>query len=484
LSRPNLVIFIPDQLRYDALGCSGNPLASTPNIDALAARGTRFENAYVQHSVCSPSRVSFLTGWYPHTRGHRTLGHLLKPWEPNLLRMLKDAGYYCAHAGLRGDTFAPGVTKDSTNRFGFSVRPARMFGKSPYEHDHRLARTFYHGRRASKGPVLDFDEACIRTSEEWLAEGMPEPWVLYVPLIFPHPPFEVEEPWFSLHDRSAMPVPLSPADERGEKPSYMQSIRQRYGTHRMSAADWAELAATYHGMVSRVDAQLGRIMQAVDRAGATQRTATFFFTDHGEYLGDYGLVEKWPSGQHECLLRDPLIVATPDGREGNVADAFVELVDLLPTICELADVESAHTHFGKSFAPLLQRGAAPHRDAAFSEGGFLLSEEALLERSGFPYDLKAGIQHDTPVSVGKVASIRTADWTYCRRLYEPDELYDRRRDPGELANLAQQPEHAAVLAQLRERMLDWMMDSADVFPWQEDPRFDVEGAVSPPEEAT
>ena len=473
MSRPNFVVFIPDQLRYDALGCSGNPLASTPHIDALAARGTRFENAYVQHSVCSPSRASFLTGW---SRGHRTLGHLLKPWEPNLLRILKDAGYYSAHVGLRGDTFAKGVTQESTHRFGFAVQPGGGFAK-PYPESHHLARAFYHGPRAGDAFCLDFDEACIRTAEEWLAEGMPEPWVLYVPLIFPHPPFEVEEPWFTQHERSAMPAPISPDDEIGAKPGFMQAIRQRYGTHRMSRDDWAEVTATYYGMVSRVDAQLGRVMQAVESAGAAERTATFFFTDHGEYLGDYGLVEKWASGQHDCLLHDPLIVAAPGGREGNIASAFVELVDLLPTVCELADIEVQHTHFGKSFSELLRDGQAPHRDAAFSEGGFLTSEEPLFERAGFPYDLKAAIQHDEPISVGKVATIRTEDWTFCRRLYEADELYDRREDPRELANLAGRPEHAETERQLRDRILDWLLGTADVFPWQEDGRFDLTGAI-------
>ena len=127
----------------------------------------------------------------------------------------------------------------------------------------------------------------------------------------------------------------------------------------------------------------------------------------------------------------------------------------------------------------MQDGSASHRDAAFSEGGFLLSEEPLFEQAGFPYDLKAAIQHDDPISVGKVASLRTADWTYCRRLYEADELYDRRGDPGELTNLAHQPEHAATLAALRDRMLDWMMATADVFPWEEDARFDTKGAIAP-----
>jgi arylsulfatase A-like enzyme len=473
--RPNVVVFMPDQLRADALGCFGNALAHTPNVDALAARGTRFERAYGQHSVCSPSRVSMLTGWYPHVRGHRSLTHLLKPAEPNLLRLLKDAGYHVAHAGLRGDTFAAGVTKDSTSRFGFAVKPKSMFMRSPFPPEHRLARVYYHGRRPHDGVALDFDEACVRTAEAWLADGLPEPWLLYVPLVFPHPPFEVEEPWYSLHARSRMPRPLdAPLDDT---PRYMRLLRERHGTDRLSSEDWAELAATYHGMVSRVDAQLGRVLAAVARTGAESRTLAIFTTDHGEYLGDFGLVEKWPSGQHESLLRNPLVIAGPGVRAGNVAASFVELVDLLPTLLELAEAPARHTHYGKSLWPLLRDGAAAHRDAAFSEGGFAAREAELLERAPFPYDLKSQLQHDDPECVGRVVSVRTREHTYVHRLYERPELYDRARDPGERVNLAGRAELAQVEAALRGRVLDWLLDTADVIPWEADSRFDAEGAL-------
>ena len=474
-ARPNLLVFMPDQLRADALGCFGNPVAQTPEIDALAARGTRFANAYGQHSVCSPSRVSMMTGWYPHVLGHRTLTHLLKPWDPNLLRLLLDGGYHVAHAGLRGDTFAAGVTKDSTSRFGFSIRPRTMFMPSPFPKEHKLARVFYHGQREADGVVLDIDEACVRTAEEWLGDGLPEPWMLYIPLIFPHPPFEVEDPWFSLHDRDAVPAP-APVELEG-KPRYMRAIREQYGTERLTPDDWAEIVATYYGMVSRVDDQLGRVLRALDRTGAADRTVTVFTTDHGEYLGDYGLIEKWPAGQHDCLLRNPLIIAAPDGRAGNLVESFVELVDLLPTLLELAEIEQQHTHFGRSLVPLLGDGALAHRGAAFSEGGFTLDEEPLLERAGFPYDLKSHIQHADPVCVGRVVTIRTEAWTYVHRLYERNELYDRRADPRELVNLAGRSEHAASETQLREQVLDWMIATADAIPWRADPRMDAEGAI-------
>lgn len=173
-SRPNLVLFMPDQLRADTVGCFGNAVVQTPAVDALAARGTRFTSAWGQHSVCGPSRVSMMTGWYPHTAGHRTLDNLIKPWEPNLLRQLKGAGYHVAVAGNRGDVFAPGVTEESSDFCGLLVQPDMDALGALYTADHpdghRMHRGFYFGR-AGEEPLLDADEAVVRTAEQWLVEG-------------------------------------------------------------------------------------------------------------------------------------------------------------------------------------------------------------------------------------------------------------------------------------------------------------------------
>src|SRR5439155_8822898 len=222
---------MPDQLGADAVGAFGSLVAKTPHIDALAARGTAFTDAYSQHSVCGPSRVSMFTGWYPHVMGHRTLTHLLKPWEPNLLKIMKEAGYNVAWAGQRGDTFAPGVTRASTTSAGFTVHPKMLWMRSPFDRDHKYASAFYHGRRDVDGVALDFDEATVQTAEQWLADGPAEPWLLLVALLFPHPPFEVEEPWYSLHERAAMPPPSPPSFDG--KPRYMRAIHERYRLDRL-----------------------------------------------------------------------------------------------------------------------------------------------------------------------------------------------------------------------------------------------------------
>ena len=161
----------------------------------------------------------------------------------------------------------------------------------------------------------------------------------------------------------------------------------------------------------------------------------------------------------------------PGIREGAVSDAMVEMVDLVPTLSEMCGLTLAHTQFGKSLTGVLADPAAPHKDAAFSEGGFTAQEEHLLERAGFPYDLKAAVQHEAPVYCGKATAMRTPEWTYIHRLYERDELYDRRNDPHELTNLSGRVELAEVERGLKARMTDWLLETADVIPWVADSRF-------------
>ncbi len=484
--RPNLVLFMPDQLRADAVGCFGNPVAQTPNIDALAARGTRFTSAWSQHSVCGPSRVSMMTGWYPHTRGHRTLDHLLDEHEPNLLRLLKDAGYNVAMAGARGDVFAPGVTEASTDFCGYLVPPGRdemtqmRNSLSVDRSDELMWRAFYDGDARAGGsptdPYVDLDEATIRTAEQWLAEGTGDgrPWALWVPLIYPHPPFVAPEPWFSMHDRAAVPAPI-PASAAVGKAGFIDGLRDAHRWAGLTPDDFDEITATYYGMVSRVDDQLGRLVAAVDRIGATDDTGFVFFTDHGEYLGDYGLVEKWPSGLDPQLTANPLVISLPGRAEGAVCGSLVEMIDLLPTLLDVAETEARHTHFGRSLLPLLDDASLPHRDAAFCEGGFRPSDHDLFESlNRGRYGPKTQLQRDRPDLVGLALGVRTDEWSFVHRREEGDELYDRRSDPDETTNLLSLDDRPAAVdaaaAEMRERLLGWLADTSDVIPWDRHPR--------------
>ncbi|KAI1641037.1 sulfatase [Biscogniauxia mediterranea] len=502
VEKPNLIIFMPDQLRYDSLGCTGN---KTPNIDAFAKRGTLFSNCWVQATVCAQSRCSMFTGNYPHVSGHRSLENLIKPWEPNLFRSLREeGGYHVACLAPRGDTFAPTVTELSVDEYGFLETPEFVpkFGgggsgsDDVQDKDSIWKRLFYKGLR-NPNEAMDYDDAVVRSALKWLERPPADkPWVLFMPLIFPHCPFQVEEPYFSMYKREDMPLPTKPEDRTGYEPRYMEQIREQYGTGRATPEIWAEVTATYYGMITRLDDQFGRILRKTEEAGLWGRTVTLFFTDHGEYLGDHGLIEKWPSGLSEPLAREPLIVAggglpAGDG-DGAAYDEMAEMVDLVPTLFELCGIGEHFPHCGKSLVPaLLAAGGGggggevmvvPHKKYAFTEGGFLVSEEPLLEQAPFPYDIKAALQHQDTTLVGKAVACRSKEWTYVYRLYEPPELYNRQSDPRELHNLAAVPEYAAVRSEMEAAVLRFMVESSDFLPWQKDPRFPKVELKSPLEQ--
>ncbi|GKT87853.1 sulfatase [Colletotrichum tofieldiae] len=428
---------MPDQLRYDSLGCNGNKTVKTPNIDRFAAEGTRFTNCFVQASVCAQSRCSMFTGNYPHVSGHRSLENLIKPWEPNLFRSLRERGGY--HLSL--DEYGFLETPEFVPRFAGG-------GKAePEDKEDIWKRLFYKGLR-NPSEAMDYDDAVVRGALKWL-EHPPagKPWVLFMPLIFPHCPFQVEEPYFSMYDRGRMGKPTSPADKTGYEPRYMQLNRERYGTHRATPEIWAEVMATYYGMISRLDDQFGRVVERTKALG------------------------HWDS--------TPLIVGGA-GLPGGVAyDEMAEMVDLVPTVLQLAGVGEHFPHCGASLADVLTSagkdgatGAAlRHKEFAFTEGGFLTSEEPLLEQAPYPYDIKAALQHEDTAVVGKSVACRDKRWTFVYRLYEPAELYDREGDPGELHNLAEAAEYGDVRRRMEGVVLRWMVASSDFLPWQKDPRF-------------
>ncbi|KAH8894543.1 alkaline phosphatase-like protein [Thozetella sp. PMI_491] len=483
--RPNLVIFMPDQLRYDALGFTGNKVIKTPNLDAFAKRSATFTNCFAQASVCAQSRCSMFLGQYPHISGHRSLDTLIQLWESDMFKGLKEAGYHVAHLSPRGHMYADAaVTEQRVHEYGFLVEPG---SKNPWRAAEKIssvdkawARLFYLGERELEAG-FDFDEAVTRGAVEWLHNPAEEPFCLFLPLIWPHCPFEVEEPYFSMYDRSQMPEPVSLESKTGYEPMYMKAIRDEYGITGTTKEMWAEVSATYYGMITRLDDQFGRIMKAIGDNGLWDSTVTMFFTDHGEYLGDHGLIEKWPSGLSEPLVKEPLVIGGGGIPEGVVVDEMTEMVDLLPTVFELCAVKETFPHNGKSLMPLINKAPGyQHKEFAFSEGGFLLDEEWLLERARFPYDLKASLQHERTEIVGKATACRDHDWTYIHRLYEQAELYNRKQDPGERHNLSGKPQYAHIEAKYREVVFRWLVETADLMSWKRDFFFGPNSKISYP----
>lgn len=486
--KPNYVMFMPDQLRYDCLGAFGNKVIKTPNIDSLALNGTKFTNCFLQHSVCSQSRCSIFSSRYPHSTGKRGLNSLLQPYDDNLFKSLKNNGYHVCILGPRGDLFAEDATELSVDEYGFIVEPESSFFGGKLKKDQKpksietdevfklWGRLFYQGKRDA---IVDYDEAVIKSAEQWLnTPPVGKPWVLLLPLIFPHCPFAVEEPYFSMYPRDLLPNPSDFKSKTGYEPQYFNKLRKDYGIENCSLETWKEIIGVYYGMISRIDDQLGRILPLINSA----TTYTIFFTDHGEYLGDHGLIEKWPSGVSDSLVHEPLIISGPGVPKGETIDALTEMVDLGATLFDISGLKPDYPIDGRSLLPLINKEVSKVRDFSVSEGGFLLSEEPIIEYATFPYDLKAQIQHDYVEYVGRVVALRDHNFTFVYRLYERNELYSRRNDPQELHNLIDDQHYSKEISNFEQLLLKFLVESSDHAPLKTDNRFPKVKLKSPKEQ--
>lgn len=466
----------------------------TPNLDRLVQTdAVSFRHAYTQSTICTPSRCAFMTGWYPHVRGHRTMHHMLRPDEPALLKTLKDSGY-CVWWGGKNDLVPAQHGYDAYCDVKYTVAtaagpPLRPLYAADRQHEWRgtpdsdAYYSFYVGRLPT-GPgethYHDHDWAMIEGAIDFIRHAPPDrPLCLYLPLIYPHPPYAVEDPWYSRIDRAQVPPPLAAPTQWAGKPGILRGIAERLRLQGWSDDRWRELRATYYGMCARVDHQFGRLMDALRDAGLYDDTAVFVFSDHGDFTGDYDLVEKTANTFEDCLTRVPLIVKPPAGVpvRARVSEALVELIDVPATVEALAGITPGHTHFGRSLLPLLADETDVHRDAVFCEGGGLLDEvrpstpNTLLDESLLTlYAPRSHAQRADPRAGGKAVMCRTPAFKYVRRLYESDELYDLRQDPAERHNRIDDPTLQHELGALKERLLTFLLETADVVPHDADRR--------------
>lgn len=469
----NVIYFNPDQMRADALACYGNPLVQTPHFDRLAAEGVRFDQCHVQHTVCSPSRCSFMTGWYPHTRGHRSLWHLLRPDEPNTLRYLHQTGYNVQWCG-KNDLLAPGSFDGAVDGVFNEKRPPSGANLRPPRDDPHFQSFLY-------GPLDDHpgDYDIMQRACELIRAHKPTdpPLMLFIATSYPHPPYTCPEPWYSMYKPEDVEPPL-PADLEG-KPMYHRLIRQTRRLDKLDDYELRRIKAVYYGMCSYVDHLLGMLLDAIDDTGIADDTALFTFSDHGDWTGDYGLVEKWSPAMDDCLTRVPMLVRTPGSVAGHVANEPVECFDIMPTTLHLAGVECAHTHHARSMMSQLQGAPGSADRAVFTEGGHDIHEPHCFEGGQFDtfgdnidhiYAPKVRLQQAVPHSTARATCIRTMTHKLIRRTTGEHELYDLTNDPGETRNVYSDPQHAGVRDQLVGRMLDWYVHTADVTPWEGDPR--------------
>lgn len=493
--RPNILWFVADQMRCDSLAHMGNQAAVTPNMDALAQEGVSFEHAYCQNPVCVPSRCSFLTGLYPHTLGHRTMHFMMRREDPNILKTMKQNGYevvwigrndfiptawakteYCDQFFDGNDLIEKSAVEGSTLKLGH--RPAIEPEIAPVMQDAQRQYSFYLGRFPEHSMDQSFDWNCVNAALNYLEQRSQQPdakpFFLYCTLSFPHPPYGCEEPWYSLIDRTKLPPRRPDLETLEGKAGILHGIRAKQGLQNWTEAQYNELRAVYLGMVARFDHQLGLVTDKLRQIGEYENTSVFVFSDHGDLTGDYGITEKCQNSFEEPLTNVPLIVkpaaSMPVHRGRN--EALVQLNDLPATVYEMTGVKPDYVQFGRSLCTTLANGGV-HRDAVFCEGGRLKGEVQAMEPEHGPqstYWPRISTQHESDAAHTKGCMIRMGNLKYIMRLYEEDQLYDLAADPQELNNVIDAPAYAQELAAMKQRMLEFYMETGDFVPTRMDKR--------------
>jgi len=468
---PNIVIFVPDEMRGDtiSLGNKHNSAIKTPNIDLLAKEGAAFTKCFTVNPVCVPSRCCTFTGQYVHSNSHRSLYQLLKPHEENLFKLLKENGYEVIWIG-RNDLFDKRSIKSSVTR----RIPARegLLKDNPFPKDHYLRKSFYYGKREQE-EGKDTDYNIIQKALKYLDSSPNKPFCLYIALRHPHPPYTIEEPYFSMYNRNETPIPIPPKFE--DKPEFMQIIHERYGLYKLKKEDFREILATYYGMITRIDDHFGQLITKLKEIGLYDNSAIFFFSDHGDYAGNHGLTEKWANAFQDSLINVPLVMKIPGIKPDNeIFDQLVETIDVFPTILEISQIKTPYTHFGKNLIPLLKDKKSLHRSAVFAEGGYNLREPQCFENvikapdlpyAGIYYD-KTNLQIEKPSTVARSAMIRTNLWKLVIRNGAKEELYDLMHDPNESNNLIDISAHDQIKADLKEKLLRWYLRTSDNSDWR------------------
>ncbi|MBI3987168.1 MAG: sulfatase-like hydrolase/transferase [Lentisphaerae bacterium] len=465
----NLIVFLPETIRADAAIGPAEGRAQTPHLDALAADGVSFTDAFCQMSYCTPSRIGMFTGLYPHNGGHRSLLHLLRRHERHFFRDLKEAGYINVAYG-KNDFVAHAATDLAFDETQLRIKPTDgAYMANPWPEGHKHRTSFYHGKR-TKSPCFDYDSACIQSALDFLDEPHDRPFCIYLPLLFAHPPYEAEEPWFSLHDRARVRAPIPPSPDIGR--CYRSVLYHGMGLDRLDEKDFREIRAVYYGMISRVDAQLGQLVAKLKERGLYDSTAIVASSDHGDFAGDYGLIEKYFAGFEDALLRVPLVFRVPGLARGVERRGLVELTDLYPTLMDIVGLPSKHDHFGRSLLPALRGGEWRGRDAVFAEAGVLPGETQFSPPipDNSPYTPMRRCYDAKPASRSKAAMIRTETRKYIYCPGDCDELFALDRDPQERTNLADHPDFRAEKEGLRERLLRWLFLTADTLPRDTDRR--------------
>ena len=438
---PNILLIMADQLVPFLTGAYGHPVAQTPNLDRLAAQGTRFDAAYTPYPLCAPARVAFMTGRYASRLGCFDNAALFPADQPTVAHYLTNAGYETALSG-KMHFIGPDQLHGFKRRLTTDVFPANIAWVPALDDAGRLAQGGHaHNYVLPNVGVrpwtkfLSYDEETQFRALEYIRErgrvAAEDPFFLVVSFHHPHDPFHVTRELWDLYENAPIAIPAFPENLDGTYSAMDRWVNEVHGVHEVPLRDPQNLRAlrrAYYGLVTYIDRKVGELLQALHDSGQRENTVIVFTADHGDMLGEKGMVQK--RCFYEWSVRVPLIIQLADGgRGGRRVAAPVSLLDLLPTLLDLARVpgEARLPVDGNSLIPLLEGSEDPDR-AVFSE-----------------YHLEK--------VKGPAFMVRRGRYKYIYIHEYGSQLFDLQEDPGEWQNLAGQEAGGGIEASLQARIL-------------------------------
>lgn len=473
----NILFVTADQWRGDTTGYAGHPLIRTPTLDALAADGTAYLRHYAQAAPCSPARACLYTGLYQMNHRVCRNGTPLAARFDNIALAARRAGYDPTLFGYTDVALDPtGKAPDDPDNTtyegvlpGFTTRVKLPEHERPWVSWLRTQGLDVADNMAAHQPVgappgaitnappiysKDQTQTAFLAGEfvRWLGE-QERPWFAHLSFIRPHPPFVVPAPYNTMYDPAEVGGFARAESREAEAAQHpLVELALEMGTAAVPGADrpvatltdaeFRQIKATYFGMISEVDAQLGRVFDAIRAAGQWDQTLVIFTSDHAELLGDHHLLGK--GGYFDESQHIPLILKGPSLAAGRRVEGFTEAVDIFPTLLEILQVEPTHVPDGRS---LLGRDGdeAVHWEFDFRDVAGQQVETALGRRS---------------TELG-LAVLRTAKWKYVHFTSLPPLLFDLERDPKGLVNVADDPAYLRARLEMAERLLGWRAEHLD-----------------------
>lgn len=461
--RPNIILIITDQQRYDTIGALGFPYVDTPHLDRLVAEGTVFTNCFVSAASCAPARASLFTGYYPHTTGIYKNADL---WRHSWVELLAATGYHCVNVG-KMHTYPFETPLGFHERFVVENKDRYLEGRYFYDRWDlflqaqglvKQQRELYrrrddYGRRLGAFtwdlPEHTHSDFFVGDLATWWVEHKPTTQPLFLQIGFPgpHPPYDPVPRHLAAYADRELPLPTLTQEELDAQPIAQKELRAHNARVDHDSIAWTadptpeqlhRLRAHYLANVTMIDERVGQVLSALDEGGYLENAVVIFTSDHGDCLGDHGHIQKWT--MYDTITRVPLIVWAP-GRfaPGRRVEGLYQQHDLAAAILELAGVPVPETWETASPLPAL----AGEPDAGARE--YVFAEQA-----------RDGILTHTEM----MTMVRGREWKLVHYLGQPDgELYHLAEDPGEHRNLWADPAHAARRAELEGVLRDWLLRS-------------------------